>query len=136
MRSEVTLSVSYGRDLFYETPFGIFLSDVPVKSGTTLTLDPQPLTNPAVVPFDLFLVSESGNQIGYVIRPTIHYKTLGTGVILYYNSWFQNSKPLTSDEVFLALKLPSFYAYSAVNKITVLTTPELSDSLHDYLTML
>jgi hypothetical protein len=136
MKSEVMISVPYGKDLFYETPFGILLSDFPLRSGTTLSLVHQPLTNPAVVPFELFLASDSGDHIGYVIRPSIHYKTLGTGVILYYNSWFQNSKPLTSDEVFLALKLPSLYAYTAINKITVLTTPDLSDSLHDYLTML
>jgi hypothetical protein len=130
------LENSYSPDIFYETSFGVLVLDVPLSLGSEVEVQPMVLTNSSALPLDLSTVTRDTDHIGYTIRPHAAYRSLGTGLLIYYKSWLRNSAPLRQDEVFLSLKLPSLYAFSALNKLTVVTTGNVADRLHDYLTML
>ena len=130
------LENSYAPDVFYETSFGVIILDVQVSVGSEVEVQPMTLTNSSALPLDLSTVTKDTEHIGYILHPHAAYRSLGTGVLIYYKSWLQNASPLRQDEVFLSLKLPSLYAFSALNKLTVVTTGSVADRLHDYLTML
>jgi hypothetical protein len=130
------LDISYGRDLFYNTPFGYLLPVVPLLRGTVLDLEEIESVNTPLLPFRMFQSVSGDNPSAFVFQPTVQCTNFGTGLMMFYPSWLRNAKPLSSEEVLVALKFPGLYAYSALNKMTLVTTSELSDSLHDYLTML
>lgn len=124
----------YGSDLFYGVDGGIMTSSRPLLRNTTLAFDRVDLSNPALTPFELY-AAISGNAQVFFIKPMIPCRNLGTGVYLYYSSWMSTQTSVLPEEVHITLRLDNLVAYSAVNKMTIITTPEFSERLHDYLTM-
>lgn len=126
---------SYGTDLFYDVAGGVLVSRFPVLTGAELPfeeVDPQPSP---LTPFRLFANPGLDGPTAFLIKPSIPYRNLSTGLVLFYNSWMSAPSPILPDDVHLSLRVDGLIAYSALNKMTVITTPEFSDRLHDYFTM-
>lgn len=127
--------ISYGSDLFYSTPRGVLVSRVNLSANSQYVFDEVELPSSSLTPFRLFALPGLDGPSSFLIQPLIPHRNLLTGVVLFYNSWMSSPSPILPDDVHLSLRLEGLVTYSALNKMTVITTPEFSDRLHDYFTM-
>lgn len=125
----------YQEDVFYTVDPGFLVSNYPVRFGEEIEFHEFDLPQSSIGTFRLLCNSVS-NPSAFLIQPTVpKTRNLGTGLILSYSSWLENPTRIEPEDVYLSLKMDGLLAFSAVNKMTVITTPEFSGPLHDYLTM-
>ena len=133
----IEVPVSLQPDVFYGVDGGFLLPLVRL-SPSTLPLTPLP---PARSDLTHHLemyesIDAAGEPTAFFLRSTIQVTNLGSGLLIAYPSWLSNPSPLREGEVVLALKNSYLCVYSALNKVTLVTTQVVNDSLHEFLTML
>lgn len=82
-------------------------------------------------------VDEDGQDLdsAFLITSRFNIDNFHTGLVQVFKSWQGNidNPAVSSSELFLALKMHGLYIYSATNKVTVVTIPDLHEKLEDLL---
>lgn len=82
-------------------------------------------------------VNEEGEdtEIAYLITSRFPVDNFHTGLVQIFNSWHRNveNPSIGKDELYMALKLPGMFIYAALNKVTLVTIPDLHEKLEDLL---
>jgi hypothetical protein len=80
----------------------------------------------------------SADIVGFLFKSNLPVANYSTAILSYARAWQQNSPKVSviADELTLALKDDHFLMFHAPGKATLITSLSVSDSLHDYLTMI
>ena len=82
-------------------------------------------------------VDSEGNDTeeAYLITSRFPVDNFHTGLVQIFKSWHANvdNPTLGNEDLYIALKLPGLFVYSALNKVTVVTLPDLHEKLEDLL---
>lgn len=84
-----------------------------------------------------FHVLHSPLALCFVV-PVMKVTNLGTALLLTYPSWqTSHGRSLSPSEVYQSFKHPSgLYAFSALNKVTLVTSSNIDPGLHEFLTLM
>lgn len=76
--------------------------------------------------------------VGFLFRSNLPVANYSTAILSYARAWQQNSTKVdvNTDELTLTLKGEHFLMFHAPGKATLVTGLDVSDALHDYLTMI
>lgn len=129
-----TPQVNLPSNAFHSAEGAFILPLVPLRAKTELRFEILSESS-AIQPFHV-LKARNVECLAFV--SALHADNLGTGLLLSYPSWVtQRRKRLIEGELFISFRYPAgVYAFSALNKATLITTCHLSDQLHDFLTMM
>lgn len=136
--STLHLPVDIPPDIFCQLGPNILLASTTLKTTDTIevnTLRVYEDLNSAVGK----LINQDRIQVGFAIHvKNARYINYRTGLIVYNPSWSasKDRQPLTNEEIKQIFPSSSdMYVFHSPDKFLVATTPNLSDRLHNFLTM-
>ena len=137
--AEIVCSSAYGSDVFIQEGNKILLLTDSVEKGCVLTI--RTLRHYSDLDVRMGRLSKSdGSSVGFVFKITdSSYINFKTGVLIYSDSW--RSSPtrasLTNEDIKQVMPSSSdLYAFHSPGRFLILTTPNLSPKLHNFLTMI
>lgn len=126
--------VSLPSNVFHESEGAYVLPLVPVPSGMTLSFDLLSEAS-SIQPFHVLQARE---RLVLAFVSSLQAENLGSALLLTYPSWMsQRSRKIAEGEVFTSFRHPGgVYAFSVLNKVTLITSWHVSDRIHEFLTMM
>lgn len=118
----------------------------PIRSldpGVPLITAPYELTENLTTNFAIKAVGQGcapealDDIVGFLFESSLPVQNYGTSLLAYSKAWQQTAAKVEvlPDELLLSLKGEHFFIYHAAGKATLITGVQISDALHDYLTM-
>lgn len=122
------------QNVFHESEAAYLLPLVDLKAGSELQFELLSEAS-AIQPFHV-LQSKEPECLAFVTD--LQVENLGFGLLLAYPSWMsQRRRRIADGELVTTFRHQSgVYAFTAVNKATLITTCHVSERLHDFLTMM
>lgn len=126
--------VDLASNLFHSSEGAFLFPVVPLRAGTELhfkILSPETDVQP-------FHVLVSQDELCFAFVSRMKSQNLSTGVLLTYPSWESGrSRRIQPDEPYISFRHKcGLYAFSVMNKTTLITSSHISERMHDFLTMM
>ena len=117
-----------------------FFPKVPIKRKTSCkvrSIDDK--IKSINLPLSLGISGDLSDPLGFFVYvPQVKVVNLGTGLLLTHTSWWKHSTNLTLEdgELKTVLRMEDFYIFHAENKVTILTSANLSERIDEHLTLI